>query len=253
MFAQLNDELKALWSEARPRLRRLAVRLIATLREVWLLVRPPVLFALQVVAALILIFEEWGWQPLVAAVARLARWKPWAELELAIAGLPPYAALATLALPAAILLPLKFLALYLIAQGRFWTAGALFVGAKLAGTAFVARIFLLTKPQLMQIGWFAAAHDVIVPWKDAMFANIRESWPWRYGRMVKNRMRLEVKQALARWRPVIASAMGNLKAGFTRLTRRLHEDWLILKPRLEREAARLRTAAQRTLARLRQG
>ncbi len=37
----------------------------------------------------------------------------------------------------------------------------------------------------MQIGWFQRAYDFFVPWQEALFAWIRGSWIWRYGRVVK--------------------------------------------------------------------
>ena len=76
-------------------------------RVVWSVVRGPLVFALNVVAALLLLFEEWGWRPLSNFVARLARFPLWAKVELWIAGLPPYGALVTLAVPSAILIPAK--------------------------------------------------------------------------------------------------------------------------------------------------
>jgi hypothetical protein len=173
------------------------------LRTVWGLVRAPLIAALQVIAALIVLFEEWGWKPLSDLLARLARFAPIALIERWIAGLPPYAALLIFALPTTLLLPLKFVAMWLLANGKVWTATGLFAGAKVASTALIARIFTLTKPSLMQIGWFARAYNWFVPWKDALFAQIRASWVWRYGRMVKNRVRLEAKQAWARWQPVL--------------------------------------------------
>jgi hypothetical protein len=174
-----------------------------SLREIlvtaWRLARGPVLFVLQVLAALIILFEEWGWKPLSEAVARLAKFAPVATLERWIAGLPPYGALAVFALPTTFLLPLKFAAVWLLAQGQWWAATGLFVGAKLVSTALLARIFTLTKPALMQIDWFARAYNWFVPWKDAFFETIRESFAWRYGRMLKTRVVLETKQAWARW------------------------------------------------------
>ena len=183
----------ALWS----------VREIA--RTAWSIARIPVIHVLQILAALIVLFEEWGWKPLSQALAWLARFAPIAALERWIAGLPPYGALVVFALPATFLLPLKFIAMWLLANGKWWTATALFAGAKVASTAVIARIFILTKPALMQIGWFARAYDWFVPWKDALFAQIRASWIWRYGRMVKTRVRLEVKQAWMRLRPLVAA------------------------------------------------
>ena len=165
----------------------------------------------QVVLALILLFEEWGWRPLADALAWLARFKVWARAERAIASLPPYGALAALALPTSVLFPLKLLAVYLVAQGKLVAAGLLFVGAKIASTALIARLFMLTRPALMQLGWFASAYNWIMPWKDALFARIRASWAWRYGRMVKNRVRLEAKQAWARLKPKVVLVVDRVR------------------------------------------
>lgn len=210
----------------------------------WRLVRRPIVMALQIIAALILLFEEWGWRPLVALLGRLARFEIWARAERLIAGLPPYGALVALALPTSLLLPLKFVALWLLAGGHVVSAGFLFVAAKIASTALIARIFILTKPALMRIGWFAAAHDWIMPWKEALFAEIRTSWPWRYGRMVKNRVRLEAKQAWARLRPRLVAAWSRW------------QPWLVataagIRVRLRHEAIRLRIVVRQAWARLR--
>jgi hypothetical protein len=174
---------------------------------------------LQIIAALIVLFEEWGWKPLSDFLAYLARFAPLAALERWIASLPPYGALAVFALPTALLLPLKFLAMWLLATGKYWTATALFAAAKVASTAFVARIFTLTKPTLMQIGWFARAYNWFVPWKDALFAQIRASWVWRYGRMVKSRVRLTAKRIWVRWRPRLLEMGSTVRNRITDLSR----------------------------------
>ena len=85
--------------------------------------------------ALIIVFEEWGWRPLADLLGRLARWRPWARIEYAIARLPPYAALLAFALPTLLLLPLKFVALFLIARGQLLLASVLFIAAKVVATA----------------------------------------------------------------------------------------------------------------------
>lgn len=150
-----------------------------------------------VILALIVLFEEWGWRPLANALAKLARWQLWARAEALVSALPPYLALCVFALPTALLLPLKLLALYLIAKGQAIAAGALFLGAKVVGTALVARIFQLTQPALMRIPWFAWAYSRFIPWKEAVFAAIRSTWAWRYGRILKAKAK---KVAEPMWR-----------------------------------------------------
>ena len=144
---------------------------------------------LQTLLALIIVFEEWGWRPLAAALAQLARLKPIAWIEAQVQRLPPYGALLVFGAPSLMLLPLKLLAVYLIASGREIEATLLFIGAKVVGTAIVARLFQLTEAQLLRIPWFARVYGVVMPWKHALKAWIRESWAWRYGRVVKARVR----------------------------------------------------------------
>lgn len=174
------------------------------LRTAWSIARGPLVAALNVIAALIVLFEEWGWRPLSDLIARLAKYAPIAVLERAIASLPPYAALFAIALPTTLLLPLKFVAVWLLANNHFVSATLLFLGAKLASTALIARVFILTKPALMRIAWFARIYDWFIPWKDALFAQIRASWIWRYGRMVKTRIKLAVARAWSRMQPRLA-------------------------------------------------
>lgn len=200
-----------------------AIRLAAW--SLWRGLSAVLLTALQVVAALFVLFEEWGWRPLSNLLARLAQFRLWARLESAIAGLPPYAALVVIALPSTLLFPLKFVAVYLVANGHLVAATALFVAAKIVSTALIARLFLLVKPALMQIPWFVALHDRFVPWKDAVFARIRSSWVWRYGRMAKTAVRLEVKQAWQRWRPA-------LHAGLARVRQQARAAWARLATRV---------------------
>ena len=56
-----------------------------------------------VVFALIVLFEQWGWRPLAAALNAISHLAPVAAAERVIRNLPPYAALVTFALPTALL------------------------------------------------------------------------------------------------------------------------------------------------------
>lgn len=184
---------------------------------------------IQIIAALLLLFEEWGWRPLSEALARLTRFRLWSRVEGAIAKLPPYAALAAIALPSAFLFPLKFVAIWLIANGYVVGAAALLIAAKIVSTALIARIFLLVKPALMQIGWFAALYGRLVPWKEAVFQRIRATWVWRYGRMLKSMARHEARRAWSSYRPTLAALWIDAKA-------RLAADWSRLRSALSGRA-----------------
>ncbi|MEI7784149.1 MAG: hypothetical protein WCK08_07195 [Betaproteobacteria bacterium] len=135
--------------------------------------------------ALVLVFEEWGWESLQRLLASLGRWPGFRWLEDRIERLPPYGALALFLLPTLLLLPLKLTALWLIGQGHALWGALLIIGAKLVGTAIVARLFTLTQPALMQLPWFARLYARWTAWKNGLLAWVRASGVWRAARLLK--------------------------------------------------------------------
>ncbi len=150
----------------------------------------------EALIALVILFEEWGWEPLQRALAWVARLPPLAWIERRIAALPPYAALAVFILPTLMLLPVKLAALWLIGIGRAGLGLTVIVIAKLIGTALLARLFKLTQPALMQLAWFAHWYGRWTAWKERVLTQVRASWAWRVGRVIKRR----IAQRLANWR-----------------------------------------------------
>ncbi len=130
------------------------------------------------VLALILIFEEWGWEPLSRLLGYLARLPLWARMEVLITRLPPYGALVAFFVPALMLLPVKLLALYWISRGHAVLGIAVVLAAKMLGTAAVARLFALTQPALMRLAWFARLYGHWKPWKDALIARVKATPVW---------------------------------------------------------------------------
>jgi len=110
---------------------------------------------LLVLAALVLFIEEWGWRPLTAFVARLAKWPPLARFEALVRVAPPRIALLLFLAPAVALFPIKLLALWILSRGHALLGITVIVVAKLLGTAIVGRLFILTESQLMHFAWFA--------------------------------------------------------------------------------------------------
>lgn len=142
--------------------------------------------------ALVILFEEWGWEPLQRGLARLGQWLGLQWVEARIRELPPYWALAVFLLPSLLLLPVKLLALWLIGMRQVMLGAAVIVVAKIAGTAIVARLFTLTRPALLQLAWFAQLYLRWSGWKEALLAHVRASWPWRWGRVVQRRWRRQL-------------------------------------------------------------
>lgn len=127
----------------------------------------------------LLLFEEWGWEPLAAFAARLARLPIWARVEHGLRSLPPWGAVLVFFVPVLMLLPVKLLGLFLLGRGHAGAALALLVGAKLVGTAIVARLFQLVEPALMRIRWFAHWYPRWKGWKNDVLAQVRMSAAWR--------------------------------------------------------------------------
>jgi hypothetical protein len=109
-------------------------------------------------AAVVLLVEEWCWDTGMRLARALARWPALAALEARVRILPPYAALCAFVLPGVLLLPVKLLALLAIAHGHALSGIATIVLAKVGGAAVVARIYVLTLPTLLAVGWFARCH-----------------------------------------------------------------------------------------------
>jgi hypothetical protein len=153
-------------------------------------------FTVGPVLALVLIFEEWGWEPLARLMARLAKLPLWARMEAFIVRLPPYGALVVFFVPALMLLPVKLLALYWISRGHAVLGIALVLAAKMLGTAAVARLFTLTQPALMQLAWFARWYGLWKRWKDALIARVKNSPVWRASAARVLSLRLWIRRRL---------------------------------------------------------
>ena len=145
--------------------------------------------AASVLIALLVLFEEWGWDPLKKLLSWVSRLPLLRQLERWIVSLPSYAALAVLLVPSLLLLPVKLLALWLMARGMVLAGGMVIVAAKLAGTALVAYLFGLTQPALMRLAWFERIYHRWTGWKTYWLAQVRQSWVWRVGRVFKRRLR----------------------------------------------------------------
>lgn len=144
-------------------------------------------------------FEEWIWDHVLAAVTWLGRLPPIHWLEEQTRRLPPYAALIAFAVPGIILLPFKMAALWLIAKGHAVYGAGVFVIAKVIGTAFLARIFSLTKPALLTIGWFRRAYEAFSAWKEKLYAYVRSLPTYQWAKQRAAALRRWVRET---WRKV---------------------------------------------------
>jgi hypothetical protein len=152
----------------------------------------------SLIVALIILFEEWGWEPLARLLAQIGRLPILRSIERGIAALPPYAALAVFFAPATLLLPIKLLALWFVARGHAVFGLSVILAAKVVGTALVARIFTLTKPALMRLGWFARSYVWWTTWKEALLVRVRASLVWQRAARFKASVARSVRRLLGR-------------------------------------------------------
>ncbi|MGR2662539.1 hypothetical protein ACUXVY_13195 [Chromobacterium haemolyticum] len=178
-----------------------------TAAQSWRRLKRVLTWPLALLAALIILFEEYAWDELSAALGRLAAWPPLAALERRIAVLPPWAALAIFALPAALLLPVKLAALFLIGRGHALLGVLIILLAKVGGTALAARLFTLTRPTLMRVSWFVRLYNGFVYWRERIFERLRASAPWRLAHALAGFVRRGAQ------RPSFWSRLGRRLAG----------------------------------------
>jgi hypothetical protein len=174
-------------------------------------------------AALLLLLEEWCWDLGLRIGARLSRWPLLAALEARVRRMPPYAALCAFVLPGLLLFPVKLLALVAIAKGHAVSGVATIVVAKLGGAAVVARLYALTLPTLLAVGWFARCHGCFMRLKDDWLARLRASNAFRHASRALRGMKLKMRRRLRR-RP--ARPFGHRNASHTaRVLRRFVAQW----------------------------
>jgi len=173
-------------------------------------------------AALLLMLEEWCWDLGARLGAGLARWPLLAAVEARVRVLPPYGALCLFVLPGLLLLPVKVLAMVAIAHGHAVSGIATIVIAKLGGAAVVARIYALTLPTLLAVGWFARCHGWFMTLKNHWVGRLRASQAFlRAGQLLQ-----AMRRGLRRWRyRRAARAKGRHASRIFRVLRRFVVLW----------------------------
>ena len=145
-------------------------------------------------AAAVVFFEQTLIRMLNAITAALARWAPIAALEVWLKTLPPYVALLAFVMPSILILPIKLSAIYFATHHMFMTAIAAVVIGKMLATAIVARLYVVLRPTLMTIGWFARLDTWFFFWRDRAYAFVRALPAWQKAKAVISRMRLRLME-----------------------------------------------------------
>lgn len=149
---------------------------------------------LILLAALLIFLEDFLWDELARLFGLLARLPLWARLERWISQLPPWAAVPMFLVPMVVLFPLKLIALWLMAHHHVLLGIQIILLAKVVGTAIAARLFMLLKPTLLQISWFARGYDWIAMWKQRIFQRIHEMVWYRLTKRLLATLRIKLSQ-----------------------------------------------------------
>ena len=176
-------------------------------------------------AAMVLLVEEWCWDTGMRLTRALARWPALAALEVRVRTLPPYAALCAFVLPGLLLFPVKLLALLAIAHGHALSGIATIVVAKVGGAAVVARIYVLTLPTLLAVGWFARCHGWFMGAKTRCLDYWRTSHACHLASRAARGLRLGYRRLLRRLRARPADAGGRHASRLVRVLRRFVVQW----------------------------
>jgi len=172
--------------------------------------------ALWVTIALLVLLETWLWDHLRPVVAWIVARIPWAAFKARVGswieGLPPYPTLLVFLVPVVLLLPLKFVGLWMLAHGFWLGALGVLALAKVVSLGVTAFIFELTRPKLLElawfrwfyqrmIGWLAWAHGLVDPIKRRLRTYFRAFAPKRAGRTLRLlgriRRRMQAERAAA--------------------------------------------------------
>jgi hypothetical protein len=114
--------------------------------------------------------------PLLGLLGRLPLF---AAIEHGLGRLPPYVALLTLAVPFAVIEPIKGFALYWFGIGHYIQGGVGYVLAHLASLLIVDRIYHAAHEPLMRIFWFARLMGWLYGLRQIVMGWARETAVWR--------------------------------------------------------------------------
>lgn len=119
-----------------------------------------------VLLAVIFLIEAWLWdhlEPIVAWVVAklpLQAFKTW--LADRVDTLSPAMTLIVFAVPVIPLFPLKLIGFYLLTHEYWLSAVFTILFAKLVGVGITAFVFDVTRPKLLEMGWFERLYEFII-------------------------------------------------------------------------------------------
>src|SRR6201996_2409931 len=170
------------------------------------------LHPIWILLAVIFLIEAWLWDHLEPIVARfvalipLRAFKEW--LAERVDTLSPAMTLIVFIVPVIPLFPLKLVGIWLLTH-QYWISAVLtFIFAKFLGVGVTAFVFDVTRPKLLEMGWFERLYEFVIalraramalvdPIKQRILRLLRgdgEGWSSRMLRLIQ-RFRKSVREA----------------------------------------------------------
>jgi hypothetical protein len=94
------------------------------------------------------------------------------HLRRSIERLPPYPSLLLLAVPLAIVEPLKLAAVFVLGDGHWITGGLVMICAYAMSLFVTHRLFIIVKPKLLTLPWFAASWEKFMALRGKVLASL---------------------------------------------------------------------------------
>ncbi len=125
---------------------------------------------LWIVLAIVFLIEAWLWDQLEPIVAWIVSLIPWQRLKALLARLierlSPAATLVVFLAPIAVIVPIKLVGLWFVAEGYWLAAAGTLLLAKLAGLGTTAFVFDACRDKLLQLVWFRLLYESILALRD---------------------------------------------------------------------------------------
>ncbi len=145
--------------------------------------------------AILLIIEEWLWDGLNALGHKLIKSLRLESFEYWLSQRTPYQALLAFSIPLMIVTPLNIIAISLLARGMILQGLLMEVLVKLLATLLVARVFALTKPQLLSFSFLHKLYLTITQWLKWAHDKVVDAPIYIWAKQFK----LETKEKLKAW------------------------------------------------------
>jgi len=136
--------------------------------------------------AIFLIIEEWLWDLLTALGRSLSQWLNLQQFEQWLSQTTATMALVAFSIPILIVTPINLAAFGLLAKGLILQGILMEVLAKLLGTLLVARVFALTKPQLLTFTFLRITYTTVTRWLQWAHAKVTETAVYRWAKQLKS-------------------------------------------------------------------